>query len=102
MWLTSRRVTSGGGLFQLPTSNSQTVSRLGVGNSGVHAFLFTDAGTPASSIPTYNPPPVSSHMSLAPGARLGPYEVLRLIGAGGWARCIGSRHVSRADTPRPS
>jgi len=27
-------------------------------------------------------------MSLPSGARLGPYEILSPIGAGGWAKCI--------------
>jgi len=28
-------------------------------------------------------------MVLSPGTRLGPYEIVALIGAGGWARSIG-------------
>ena len=32
-------------------------------------------------------------MVLLPGTRLGSYEVLSLIGAGAWAKCIAARQV---------
>ena len=28
-------------------------------------------------------------MSLSPGTKLGPYEILAAVGAGGWARSTG-------------
>ena len=32
-------------------------------------------------------------MALTPGTKLGPYEIVAPLGAGGWAKCIGREMV---------